>query len=262
MALKRLFTGEMVSLSSPWIKPDHPDRKLLASIPATAGLLPQIDEAHRSLLASQPTLTPERVTVIQEEQKYLDIRHDNVLRGCYLLPEALAYLTKDRALAAKLTNLQKVLLPEGLLATQKSYREEAGQASLLKSRLSDEDVALLKQIKTADGTLWDAVKEWEQLARKLEQLEDERDGSPQTNAIAPSDAVRARNKWIRTVNAMRSVLELVGADQPGIAAMLNRITEAERRAERRGAGSADKPAEDGAPAETEDDVTETGSQSN
>jgi hypothetical protein len=118
-------------------------------------------------IASQPTVSPERVTVIQAEKRHLDVRHDDVLRGCYLLPEALAFLTKNRALAAKLTNLQKVLLPEGLLATQKSYREEAGQATLLKSRLSNEDIALLKQIKTADGTLWDAIKEWEQLARKL-----------------------------------------------------------------------------------------------
>jgi hypothetical protein len=69
-------------------------------------------------IASQPTVSPERVTVIQAEQRHLDLRHDDVLRGCYLLPEALAFLTKDRALAAKLTNLQKVLLPEGLLATQ------------------------------------------------------------------------------------------------------------------------------------------------
>jgi hypothetical protein len=261
MALKRLFTGEMVSLSSPWSKLDHPDRKLLASIPATAGILPQIDEAHKTLLAAQPTTPPERVTVIQEEQRVLDLRHDDVLRGCYLLPEALAFLTKDRTLAAKLINLQKTLLPEGLQATQKSYREEAGQGTLLKSRLSDEDIALLKQIKTADGTLWDAIKEWEQLGRKLGQLEDERDGLRPITTVAPSDAVNARNKWIRTVNAMLSVLELVGADKPGIEAILNRIAEAERRADRRGTNGADKPAEDDAPAETEADAIKAEPQS-
>jgi hypothetical protein len=236
----------MVSLSTPWTTQDHADRQLLVSIPVIAALVPKLDDAHKSLLSTQPATTaPERVTVIQEEQKQIDTRHDDVIRGCYLLPQALAYLTGDEALAERLLSLQEVLLPEGLIATQKSYREEAGQAALLHSRLLPEHVALLKKIKTTEGSLWDSVKEWEHLAEKLGALEDERAGLAEDTSLVPADAVSARNKWIRTVNAMRTVLDLVGADRPGIVAILKRIADVERKADRRVAG-AEKTGEDDA----------------
>ena len=49
----------------------------------------------------------------------------------------------------------------------------------------------------------------------------------------PADVVLARNKWIRTINAMRSVLDRVSADPPGVVKFLNRFTEAERKADHR-----------------------------
>lgn len=234
MTLKRLSTSEMISLSGPWTKPDHPDRKILASSAALVVLLPQIDDAHESLLATQPSATiPDRVTAIQQLQRRLDLRHDDVLRGCYLVPEALAYLTRDKALMAQLLNLQEALLPEGLLATQKSYREESEQAAKLATHLLDDHIALLQKLKTADGTLWDAVLEWEDLGRKLGELEDELDALAVTPGATPADVLHARNKWIRTVYAFKTVLELVGVEKAGVLTILKRLTDAERRADRR-----------------------------
>jgi hypothetical protein len=234
MTFKRLSTSEMLSLSGPWTTPDHADRKILASSAAIAVLLPQIDDAHQSLLATQPsTAIPDRVTAIQQLQRRLDLRHDDVLRGCYLLPEALAYLTRDRALMGQLLHLQEALLPEGLLATQKSYREESDQAAKLATHLSDDHIALLQKLKTADGTLWDAVLEWEELGRKLGELEDELDELAVTAGATPADVLQARNKWIRTVYAFKTVLELVGVEKAGVLTILKRLTDAERRADRR-----------------------------
>jgi hypothetical protein len=68
---------------------------------------------------------------------------------------------------------------------------------------------------------------------RLGTLEDERAGLPETTGPAPADVVTARNKWIRTVNAMRSVLDLVSPDHPGVVKILSRLTEAERKADHR-----------------------------
>jgi hypothetical protein len=234
VTLKRLSTSEMLNLSGPWTTKDHPDRKLLAASPAVAVLLPQLDDAHRSLLATLPsTAVPDRVGAIQAQQRRLDLRHDDILRGCYLLPEALAYLTRDKPLMVQLLQLQEALLPEGLLATQKSYREEAEQAAKLPSRLSDEHIALLQKIGTSDGTLWDAVQEWQQLGKQLGALEDELDAITVTPGVASAAVLDARNKWILTVQALKNVLELLGVERAGVMTLLQRLTEAEHRADRR-----------------------------
>jgi hypothetical protein len=251
MALKRLATGEMVSLSGPLTQEDHPDRLLLAGIPATAALLPTLDSAHRQLLIAQPKAAmPERVAAIILEERTLDIRHDTVIRGVLMFLQALAYLTTNPEEAKQLIELQQVLLPEGLLATQKTYREEAGQAALLESRLTPAHIALLKKIKTPNGTLWSSIQEWIQLGAALGKLEDERGGGVDAVSPTAADGLAARNRWIRTVNAIISVLALVEADEPGVTAILSRIAEAERRAERRGESAAATPPAD-APAPVE-----------
>lgn len=258
MALKRLYTGEMVSLSGPWTQSDHPDRALLASIPATAALLPQLDSAHASLLSMQvkPESTP-RLNVIGKAQKRIDVRHDDVIRGLFGLLQSLAFLTPDAELAVRLHHLLAVLLPDGLDAVLKSYRDEAGQAALLESRLSPEEVSLLKRIKTLEGTAWESVREWISLAAQLGVLEDERAGAKEAPGPAPSDVVTARNAWIRTINAIRTVLDLVSSNDPGVELILNRISEAERKAEHRiaAAEAAQVPSTppSGAPAASKDE---------
>lgn len=234
MALKRLYTGEMVSLSGPWTQSDHADRAVLASIPATAALLPQLDQAHASLLSMQvkPESTP-RLSVISKAQKRIDVRHDDVIRGLHGLIQSLAFLTPDPDLSMRLHHLLAVILPEGLDAVLKTYRDEAGQAALLESRLAPDEVQLLKRIKTLDGSAWDSVREWMTLASQLGVLEDERSGIKEAPGPAPADVVTARNTWIRTINAMRTVLDLVSNNEPGVQIILNRIAEAERKAEHR-----------------------------
>ncbi len=234
MALKRLYTGEMVSLSAPLTLAAHPDRQILAAIPAVAALLPELDGAHDTLLATQIKPAGEtRLAAIGKAQKVLDVRHDNLIRGVHGLLTSLAYLTKNAELAGRILLLLSVVLPDGIDAVSRTYREEAGQAALLEFRFSPEDMLLLKDIKLLEGTAWDAVKEWMDVGAQLGALEDERSGIPQASGPAPADVVSARNKWIRTVRAIRSVLELVNAGQPGVVKILDRFTEAERKADHR-----------------------------
>ncbi len=234
----------MVSLSAPLTQAGHADRLLLAGIPAAAALLPTLDSAHHQLLITQPSATvPERAAAIIVEERTLDLRHDAILRGCFTLLQALSYLTTNADEAKLLIELQHVLLPEGLVATQKTYREEAGQAALLESRLTPAHRALLTSIKTLHGTtLWDSVQEWMHLGKALGKLEDERGGGLETTRPTAAEGLAARNRWIRTINAILGVLDLVEADEPGVTAILSRIAEAERRADRRGEGAEAAPA--------------------
>ena len=95
----------MVSLSGPLTQEKHPDRLLLAAIPATAALLPTLDSAHAKLLIAQPRAAmPERAAAIIVEQRTLDIRHDTVIRGVFTFlsgvsssnPSAMQKLAKAR----------------------------------------------------------------------------------------------------------------------------------------------------------------------
>jgi hypothetical protein len=250
MALKRLSTGEMISLTSPWTQKNHPDRKVLLGVDEIAPLLPKIDDAHQALLSTQVDATPPpRLAALQEEQKRLDVRHDDILRGCFTLPQALAYLAKDPNEAKALLALQKTLLPDGLKATQKSYRDEAGQAAMLEKRLTAEDVSLLKSLEIPGGTLWDAVNEWRQLGAQLGKLEDERVKLEGGTGTMPADVLTARNRWIRAVNAVRTVLDLLDDGNEKLAAIVARIDEAERKADRRGASGGSEGEGEKAPAD-------------
>jgi hypothetical protein len=146
------------------------------------------------------------------------------------LPLALAYLVKSQPLAQQLRDLQQVLTPDGLALVQKSYREEAGQAALLESRLTGDHVSLMKTIQTPEGTLEDAVLEFISTGKQLGALEDSR-AAVQKTGPTPADAVKARNRWIRTINAMLSLIELLDEPSEAVRAIVQRIQIAAAKAE-------------------------------
>ena len=231
MALKHLTTAKMVSLSDPLVKPGHPDRAALAAFADLNGFLPKLTAAHTGLLQTfTPADSSEQLVTIQNNQKQLDARYDDLARGIHHLPLALSYLVKNAAVAQQLRSLQQVLTPDGLSVIQKSYREEAGQAALLESRLTADHVALMKSIQTPEGSLEDAVREWISTGAQLGALEDQR-AALQKSGPTAADALKARNRWIRTIHAMSSLIELV--DEPGeaVLAIVKRFQDAAAKAE-------------------------------
>ena len=245
MALKRLTTAEMVQISSPWTTNGSTARRAMQSVPELAGVLPRVDAAHKQLHAVRPVQNDPRAAEITAEAAEIDARHDAVVRGVDRVLEGAALLAGDSPRAREIEAARSVLTPDGLTIVSTSYRNEAGAAALLKSRLGSEPAvkALLASVVVdKKKTLATFVNERIQLAEKLGELEDER----AQLASAPGELdgvahVDARNAWIRAVNALIANAELAELPPEQHALIFGALRQAEARAVRRGKAAPVEP---------------------
>jgi hypothetical protein len=243
MAKSNLTSPTMVTVTTAWVDPRE-ERPLLASLPQAGALLPSLDKAHHGLLDTQVSsdLTNTRLTALQKAQARLDVRHDRKVRGQYYVLTGFAELAETEEEAASYLALRDALTPRGLDTVRLSYTDEAGEAELTDRRLTKDDKALLGKLPTPNGTLLDAFKARLKAGKELGDLEKERGAleSQAPAATTPADAVRARNLWIRTVNAFVATLaleeNLSEADREKILGPLER---AEQKADRKRAGGAE-----------------------
>jgi hypothetical protein len=127
--------------------------------------------------------------------------------------------------------------PNGLELVRWSYTDEASDAKLVDKRLDADDKQLLKEIPIPEGTLHDVHLSRVKAGKELGEIEKQRAAlATQTpDAPTPADAVRARNVWIRTVNALVSLLELeeklTDGDRDRLLGPLRRAEHKARRAD-------------------------------
>lgn len=250
MALNRLSIAEMVKHSGDLVQAGSPERAAIEAIPEAAALLPQLQRAHEGLIAAQPPNDSE-IAEITEELGLLDATHDDLLRAIDGRLASELELAGDEAARDALTRARTVLLPDGLSIVQRSYTEQAGEGALRAARVDPEVKAVLGRLSTYDGRTLDAIYERLQaVAAEIGALVKRRaELGEQGRRVA--DAREARLRWIRTVNALATVLAMLGVDEGPI---LGRIRETEREAERGGqpAAPAPAPAPDGPPAPDDD----------
>jgi hypothetical protein len=177
------------------------------------------------------------------------------MRGVHGVLSSLALLAGAGTQRDAFLELRDVLLPEGLEGTQKSYRAEAGAADLLRTRLAAEPAAKkhLKEIPVLKLSALHFVEQWMASAKRLGELEDERGklaGAPSNGN--GTQAVAARNQWIRAVNALVANAELAELDEETDRLLFGALRLAEKAADRRGRASAGGNGEDAsaAPAAT------------
>jgi len=238
MALKHLRTEEMLQVSGTWLNPQSPARAAILSIPDLAAKLPRAEEAHSNLAAAaQPAKNP-RLDEITTETGKLDLRHDSIIRGVYHHLTATAELLGD-AVAVDLIDLRDTLIPDGLPSMQKTYRAEAGQAQQLEDRLSPSLKSRTDSILIGQGPaqkpLTKYLVEWIEIGKKLGALEDERARllAEQADASSGTILVKARNRWIRVVNAMLADGDLADLPAQTDALVFGPLRDAEKTAELR-----------------------------
>ncbi|ACY17020.1 hypothetical protein [Haliangium ochraceum] len=233
MALKRFSRGEMVSVTAPWIDPEHPEHQLLASVPAAASLLPHVISAHRALLDTQRPLDAVERADIRGQQAQADALHDELARACSALLQGYAHYFQalGDARAEALSELHALMFPAGLQVVQFSYRETGGQAELLSSRLSPEARQLLASIPLATSNLLEATEAWIDAGKRVGELEEQLLAA----SIPRPQRVQARLQWIRVVSTVRLVLELESSEETAasVAALLERLAAIEAHVERR-----------------------------
>lgn len=245
MALKRLTTAEMVQISDPWTTNGTAARKAIQSVPELAGLLSRVDAAHAALHAARPAPDDPRLAQLSAEAAELDARHDALVRGVDLVLEGVALLAGQGERASELEAARAVLTPEGLSIVSTTYRNEAGAAALLKSRLPKEagtKAALASIAVDKKKTLASFVNERIEVAHALGALEDERatllEAPAETNAGA---TVAARNAWIRAVNALVANAELAELPAEQNTLLFSALRQVEAKANRRGKAPPDAP---------------------
>lgn len=223
----------MVQLGNPWVEAANPARAAIEQQPMLAAIVQRIQEAQAALHATQGTPDEPRLAAISKEQFDVDLRHDNIIRGLHMVLTGFALLVPERA--EELTKLRDILLPDGLQATQVTYRAEAGAAQLLQSRLSTapSSAEQLASIGVLDKTLTSYLEEWGAQANKLGQLEDEKAKlTPSAPDTSPRE-VDARNKWIRSVNALIANAALADLDSATDHLIFGSLCLAEKTADRR-----------------------------
>jgi hypothetical protein len=252
MAKNNLSSPAMVTVTMAWTDPKA-ERPLLEALPQAGALLPSLEKAHKGLLDGQASMsqTNAALLTVQRAQAALDVRHDACIRGPYNVLTGFADLAETPEEAAVFLSLRDKLTPRGLDTVRLSYTDQAGEAELTEGRLTKEDRTLLGKLRTPTGTLLDAHKTRLSTAREIGALEKQR-AALETQAPAtttPADAVRARNLWIRTVNAFVAILALEeGLGDEDREKILGPLTRAEQKADRkRVSGAAADPA--AAPAE-------------
>jgi hypothetical protein len=258
MALKRLSSEEMIHASSTWIDTKSKAHKAILASPELTHFLPRLSATHAALAtAAQPGTDDPRQSAISAEEDTIDARHDDIIRGTYMLLTGAGYLLGMSGAGAPMVTLRDALIPDGLSSVQKTYRAEAGQAAQLSDRLTPDKKAEVEAIlvgpKGHKKTLAGFVEEWIGLGKQLGALEDEKGRLQATAAADPGTAggaalLKARNQWVRVVNALVANGELAELDSDTDALIFGPLRAAEKLADRRAAKPAQAEPAAGAPA--------------
>ncbi len=267
MALKRLFSEEMLQLSGTLTDTKSKAHKAILASADLAPAMPRLTAAHEVLAKlTQPASADPRLAAIIAEEAVIDPRHDDLIRGAHGLLTGAAFLLGEDG--APLLALRDTLFPDGLSSAQKSYRAEAGQAAQLAARLTPALRARLASIavgpKSVKTTLEHCIDELLTLGARLGVLEDEK-GRLQAGAAEQAGSglgaalLAARNQWVRVANSLVANGELAGLDPETDQLVFGPLRAAEKAAERRtGNASAKKNASAAGADPTTPEVTAPG----
>lgn len=223
----------MVVVSGTLTKRGTPERVAIESVPEAAALIPQIEAAHRGLLDSQP-IANAGIAKLSGQLATSDGRHDTLVRAMHLRLESDILFADGDDDRADLTRARDALFPTGTSIITRSWTEQAGEARLRAARVTETVERTLTRMKTRGGSMLDRYTELQDVANEIDRLEKRRAGLVSSQP-GGSETVKARNQWIRCVNALAMVLAAVGADE---APILGRCRALEARTE----GRAQQPA--------------------
>lgn len=237
MALKRLSTENMVTLSADLIRRGSPERAGIEAVPEAAALLPQIEAAHRGLIESQPVVNAE-IAKLTSKLNEEDARHDTLVRAIHARLESETLFAETTVDAAKHARARSALFPSGTSIVNRAWSEQAGEAKMRAGRIDDEIERVLGKLKTHDGsTLLERYRALQAVAANIDATEKKR-AAMMSDGPSGAETVRARNQWIRVINALAMVLAATGADE---APILGRVRAFEARAEGRGPATPEEP---------------------
>lgn len=229
MALKRLSIAEMVERTADLLSTKSAEHQAILAVPTAEAMLPQIQLAYDGLIAAQPP-NDGIIAELTRLLGLLDAEHDDLARALdgRLTSELISAMTDE--IRARLTRTRGALFPKGLTVVSLSYAAQAGAAKLRAPRITADIRKTLAKMKTYDGrTLEQLYDRFQAVAKEIGAADKRRADLGEEGAVI-ARAGEARNRWIRTINALAAVLAAAEVDERPI---LGRIRDAELAAEPR-----------------------------
>lgn len=211
MARKDLSVEHMVELAASWLDPAR-DRPILESDELLTGPLAIIERATKSLLIlrKQAGLTDLEISRLTQEMNKLDTLHDRMARCVFYALDSGENLASDPAEIERHQKARLLLFPDGLNVTRRSYREQAGFARRVDEQLDAPTRNWLAGIIIHGQPLDTVIDIWFTTARTLGTRFADREairGTDNPEGVRAAQIYDERNRWIRGVNALISMLE-------------------------------------------------------
>lgn len=207
MGLRDLTTASMVTVTAALIDPER-ERSIIEKYPRLLPWLEDIEAAHRGLYETQTRAPSPELAAMNEQATALDAEHDRRARGLYAVIEGLVELSDDADEASRLGELHEQLFPAGRSITKRTYLDQAGEAQLLESRLSERSRRLLGEVMVHGIALGKHVHAWQKTAIELGQLEADRVRlAKDEKAQVLTTLGKARSAWVSAMNSLLFVLD-------------------------------------------------------
>lgn len=207
MGLRDLTTASMVSVTVALVDPER-ERPIFAKYPRLLPWLADIEAAHQGLYEIQSRARSPELAALNERATALDAEHDRKARGLHEVITGLAELSDDAEKALRLIELRDQLFPSGRSIVNRTYLDQAGEASLMDSRLSGPSRDLLRDVVVDGVALMEHVEAWQKAASELGQVESERVRLAKEEKVQSIASLgKARNAWVGAMSALRFVID-------------------------------------------------------
>lgn len=207
MRVRDLTTASMVTITGALVDPER-ERPVFAKYPRLWPWLADIEAAHQGLYEIEKRAPSPALAAMNERASLLDAEHDRRARGIHEVITGLIDLSEDADEASRLTELRDQLFPSGRSIVNRSYLDQAGEAELLDSRLSESSRKLLGEVMVHRTLLGKHIHLWRKTALDLGQLEAERTRlAKDEKAQELTTLGKARNAWVSAMNALLYVIE-------------------------------------------------------
>ncbi|HWN70179.1 MAG TPA: hypothetical protein VNM90_21215 [Haliangium sp.] len=240
MSFRGFSFPQMLTVSGPWVTPDHPERLLLLSLLGTVGMVRFVDAVHGDVLAFLSAEERARLGLLTDSAGLKDLRHDTLARIVWYCLLAHEYLHGSTPAGQAVTDLKTVLFPDNLNVVRVGYRESAGRARARASQLTDERREVLTDIPVQGGNLLGLVEEWNRVGVEMGEIQDQR-VTPRRSESERSKHRATRSRWVRVVNTLIGSLQLEAEENPAARRILDRVAaiQAEVRRQRAADGTPD-----------------------
>lgn len=214
MNIAALTVNMMLNITGRWLADATFRDRLTAAGPLGAGILEQIEQAHKPLakIKHNRSAAHARVRDFIDQITQLDLLHDRKARSLYHHINGLIEAADGESEIAQYRALQSLLFADGLRVVRLPYIEEGGAAVALDQAVGPEQRAKLAAITVGPRTLEDIFVAWMAAGHKLGELVRQRAElkaslGREGSAVEGIDIRAGRQQWLQAVRGLLWAIE-------------------------------------------------------